>query len=156
MAMQQLFHFLETGAFLDRNQLFLGRHDIPNQRVHTAFKTDVAASDDTDQVVAVHHRKTGDAVRHGDIYQFANRCLGRNCNRILHHATLELLDLADGCRLLLNGHVLVHDADTAFLSHGDGQFCLGNGIHGGRQKRNVEGDTLGQLGLQANLVGQHF
>src|SRR5690606_1823637 len=69
---------------------------------------------------------------------------------------LEALDLAHLGSLLLDGHVLVDDANAAFLSHGDGQTRLGDRVHGSGQQRNVQFDAAGQAGLQADILGQYL
>ena len=45
--------------------------------------------------------------------------------------------------LRLDGHVLVDDADAAFLRHGDGEARLGDGVHGGGHQRQVQADACG-------------
>ena len=156
MTVQQLLDVVQASPFFHRDQLILGRHDVLHRSVHPAFKPDVTASDNAQQVTAIDHRQAGNIVRHGDIHQLADGGIRRHGNRVFYHTAFELLDLPNRCCLLLNGHVLVHDANSAFLGHGNGQVCFGNGIHRGRYKRNVQSDTFGQPGLQAHLVGKNF
>ena len=68
----------------------------------------------------------------------------------------NFFDLADRRGLLLNRHALVHNADATFLGHGDGQISFGHGIHSRRYQRNIQGDTFGQLGFQADLVRKNL
>ena len=52
-------------------------------------------------------------------------------------AFLLVLGIAVMVRLLLEGHILVHNTDTALLGHGDGQGGLGDRVHGRREKGDV-------------------
>ena len=54
------------------------------------------------------------------------------------------------------GHALVNDADAAFLGDGDGEARLGDGVHGGRQQRQIEADAAGELGGEVDLARQNF
>ena len=67
-----------------------------------------------------------------------------------------MLDLADFRGLLLDAHVLVDDADAAFLGHGDGQAGFGHGIHRGGYQRDVQFDAAGQASFQTHVLGQDF
>ena len=58
----------------------------------------------------------------------------------------EFLDAADLGGLLGGFQVLVDDAEAAKLGHGDGHGGLGDGVHGGRDDRDVERDGAGQPG----------
>ena len=69
---------------------------------------------------------------------------GRTRQRVDHHAGLELLDLLDLARLLLDAEILVQDADPAMLRHGDRHRRLGHRVHGGRDQRDAELDLAGQ------------
>ena len=42
-SMQKLFYLVQIGAFLDGNELVLGRHDVPHRSIHAAFETDITA-----------------------------------------------------------------------------------------------------------------
>src|SRR5690606_30306480 len=130
MAVQQLFHVFKAGALFDSHQLVFRRHDIPHRGIHAALKADITAGNDTYQVVAIHHRQAGDAVGHGDINQFPHGGVRVNGNRVFHHTAFVFLDLAYRSSLLFNRHVLVHDANAAFLRHGDRQLSFGYRVHG--------------------------
>jgi hypothetical protein len=82
------------------------------------------------------------------------RLLGMDGDRIDHHAAFELLDLADLVGLRLGIEVLVDDADTACLGHGDRHGRLGDRIHGRRHQRNTELDGAREAGAGIGLVGQ--
>src|SRR5690554_8113742 len=116
---QQLAHFTGGGTFLDGHQAFLGGHDVAYAGVQTGFEADVPGGDYAYQVTVIEHRYTGDVVLVGQLEQLGHGGVGVNGDRILDHTGLELLDLAHLVGLLLDGHVLVDDADAAFLGHGN-------------------------------------
>ena len=70
-------------------------------------------------------------------------------------AVLAALDHVHLLGLLADGHILVDDADAALTGDGDGHAVLGDGIHGGADKRDIQPDLLGQLGVQVDVGGQH-
>ena len=80
---------------------------------------------------------------------------GRNGDRILDHAALEALDLGYLRGLRLGGHVLVNDADAAFLRQSNRQARFGHGIHRGRHQRDIQGNFAGQPGGEADVAGQN-
>ena len=70
------------------------------------------------------------------------------------YATDELRGMELG-RLVLDRQVAVHHADPTGAGHGDGQRPFGDGVHGRRQDRHVEGDAGYQRAGRRHLVGQH-
>ncbi len=143
MAVQQLLHLRQFGAFLDGHQFVPRRHDGGDQLLRIGFKAYIATGDDTHQVLAIEHRHAGDAVRAGQFDQFGDGGALLDGDGVLDHPALEFLDLAHLLRLLGDGHALVDDADAALLGHGDGQAELGNGIHGGGHQREYSGRCRG-------------
>jgi hypothetical protein len=81
--------------------------------------------------------------------------VGRNGDRIAHHAGFVPLDLEHLGGLQRRRQVLVDDADAAFLRQRDGEAGLGHRVHGGRDERQVQSDLAGQLGREAGLAGQN-
>ena len=71
-----------------------------------------------------------------------------------HHAAFEFLDLPNLVGLRLGFEVLVDDADTSGLRHGDRHTSLGNGIHRRRHERDVELDGPGEARPRIGLAGQ--
>ena len=69
---------------------------------------------------------------------------------------LELLDAVDLARLIVDGHVLVDDADAAFLRHRDCEASLGHGVHCSGDQWQVDANLAGQLGRQGDIARQHF
>ncbi|MNG22263.1 hypothetical protein D3C85_1625980 [compost metagenome] len=58
--------------------------------------------------------------------------------------------------MLLDGHVLVDDADTTFLSHGDCQTGFSDGVHGSGNQWNIQLDATGKAGLETDFVRKHL
>ena len=73
--------------------------------------------------------------------------LGRKHNGVGDETVLVSLDLADHLGLILRSAVVVDNTQTSQQSHVDGHVVLGNGIHGGREKGGLEGETPGDLGI---------
>src|SRR6185503_14373642 len=89
-----------------------------------------------------------------DLHHLAHAHRGRDGDGLLHDAAFEALDLGNLRGLLGWGHVLVDDADAAFLRERDGEPCLGHRIHGGRQQGDVKLDRAGEAGGEADFAGE--
>jgi len=144
---QQLAGFVLVGAFLDRDQTLFRRHHITDGSFQTVFKAHVTGRHDADQVAIVQYRNAGDVVLAGQFKQFTYRGISLDGDRLFNHACFETLDLANFMSLLLDGHVLVDDADTAFLSHGNCQTGFSYGVHCGGNQRNIQFNATGQTSL---------
>ncbi|MNF57888.1 hypothetical protein D3C84_394290 [compost metagenome] len=153
---QQLAHHLGVFAFLDRDQTFFGRHHFAHLGAHVGLETHVTRGDDADQITVVQHRHAGDVVLPGQVEQIAHRGIGLDGDRVLDHAGLVTLDLAHLGSLLLDGHILVDDANAAFLSHGNRQTGLGDGVHGSGEQRNIQLDTTSQASLETDILRQNI
>ncbi len=153
---QQLAHFVLVGAFTHGDQTLFGRHHFADRDIKTVFEAYVAGRHDADQVAIVQHGYAGNVVHAGQFEQITNSGIGFNRDRVLDDTGLELLDLAHFGSLLLDGHVLVDDTDTAFLGHGNCQTGLGDCIHCSRDQRNIQLDATGQTGFQTDFVGKYL
>ncbi|MCY1357081.1 hypothetical protein D9M69_435580 [compost metagenome] len=149
-------HFFQRGAFTGCDQLVLGSHDRGNGVADVRTEAQVAAGHDADQLALFHHREAGEAVFTGDLQQFNDLGGGGDGHRVTDDGGLVALDLAHLGGLLLDGHVLVDDADAAFLGHGDGQAGFGHRIHRGGHQRDVQFDAAGQAGLEADILRQNL
>jgi hypothetical protein len=79
----------------------------------------------------------------------------REGDRVHDHAALGALDAIHFRGLLLDAEVLVNDAETAVLRHGNGEAALGDGVHRGAEDGHVQPNRSGQLGTDVDLTGQH-
>jgi hypothetical protein len=80
---------------------------------------------------------------------------GLDRNGVADDAALVAFDRHDLAGLALGAHVLVDDPDAAFQGHRDRQARLRDRVHRGRDKRDLERDPAGQLGLEIDLVREH-
>ena len=113
--MQQLGYLAERGVLASRHEISLRRHDVRDRHIHAGLETNVAAGDDADEIVAAHHGNAGDAVLAGEFHQVAHGGLRVDHDGVADDAAFELFDGPDFARLGLQRHVLVDDADAAFL-----------------------------------------
>lgn len=76
---------------------------------------------------------------------------GRDDNGVQNETVLVSLNLADHLSLILRGAVVVDNTQTTEKSHVDSHVVLGDSVHGGGQKRGLQGDTLGNRGIQRDI-----
>ncbi len=150
-------HLFTRGPFTHGHQtIFLG-HDLFDCLGEVDHETHVAASDDTDQHVTLgHNRVAGEAILVAQLLDLGNGHVRAYGDGVSDHAALVLLDLAHFCSLLLDGHVLVDKADTAFLSQCDSQTGFGHCVHGSGNHGDIQADRGGQLGTQIGSIGKNI
>jgi hypothetical protein len=157
VAMQELEHLLARRVLAHGHQLLARRHHPRHRQVELLLEADVAVRDDADHLVAVRgHGQSGDALRPGQREDLADRCIRPDRDGILDDAALVLLDAPDLARLVGGGHVLVHDADAAFLRDRDREAGLGDRVHGGGDEGQVQPYPAGEAGRQVDLARQHL
>ena len=159
---RQLFHAV-LGQQLERLVLghtLLGhherhrRHDVLNQAVHVRLEAHVTVGADAKQLaLLVHHGQAGDVVLAAHLVHLGDGHVGGGNNRVGNHAGFAALDALHLVHLVLHGEVAVEHADAAVAGHGDGHAGLGDGVHGGRENRDVEFDAAGQARLGVNSGG---
>jgi hypothetical protein len=126
----------------------LGDARCPGDELH------VAARDDAHGLAAgIHHGEPADALllhqRHGVL----DRVRRTQRDRIGDDAVLAALDLGDFARLRRDGHVLVDEADAAFLGQRACHRTFGDRVHRRRDQRDVEADRARELGGRVGAVG---
>src|SRR5690606_1778510 len=144
----------QAGAFLDGDQLVLGRHDRRNGITGIGRETQVTTGDDADQFLAGDNRETGKAQIVSLAQQLADLGFGGNSNGVMNNGRFMTLDLAHFGGLLFDAHVLVNDADAALLRHGNGQASFGDGIHGCGNQGDIQLDPTGQAGFETDILRQ--
>ena len=147
-------HLVLARAFTHRDEAFLGRHHAADGRIKTGLEAQIAAGDDADELAVVHHRHAGDALRTGQRQHLGNGHGRGDRDRFEDDAALVLLHCHDLGGLARGSHVLVDDAQAAFLRQRDGEAGFGDGIHRCTEQRNVEADALRQLGGGVDLTRQ--
>ena len=98
-------HGLVAGRTLaHRHQTIARRHDVANRLVEIGLEPEVAVGDDAHHAPRlVDHRQSADLVLTRETQHVADRHIGTDRDRILHHAALEALHLRDFGRLELGG-----------------------------------------------------
>ena len=153
MPVHQFLGRLELGAFRNGHQPVGWCHDVGDRLVEIDFEAQVAVGDDPDDLPAGNDRQPRDPMllRQGE--DLAHRHRRRDRDRILDHPAFEALHLRDFGGLPGRRHVLVDDAQPAFLRDGDGKAGFGHRVHRRRQERHVEGDRAGQAGRERDVAG---
>ena len=140
-----------------RDQAVAGSHHLPDAARHVALETQVAVGDDADELpVGIHDRNASDLVFLHQIQGVADGVLLGDGHRVVDHAVLGTLHLADLRGLLGDGHVLMDHSDTSFAGQSDGQRRLGDSVHSGGHDGDVERDISRETGLNIDLSRQHF
>ena len=83
-------------------------------------------------------------------------CIRADGDGVDDHAAFAAFHAVDFFGLPLDGHVAMDDSDAALLRQRDGQVRFGDGIHGGGNDRNVQGDLAREAGARVDFGGQHF
>jgi len=78
---QQRHDFLAAGALAHRHQPLPGRHDGADWGIHVVFETQVAAGDDADQMLVIHHRHARNMMRASQRQHLANGSRRRGYDR---------------------------------------------------------------------------
>ena len=148
---------LLVGRAHRRGDQILARHNLVDRAGIVGFKTEIAVGQNTDQLARlIGNRHAGDAVARHQLFRVGNKVVRAEVERIGNNAVLRALHAVNLLRLLLDGHVLVDDAQTALARHGDGRLRLRHRIHGRRQERDIQLDLIGQIRFQLYFLGQHL
>ena len=107
-----------------RDEPLARRHHRRDGCVVARLEAQVAMRDDADGLAVAHDRHAGDVLRARQLQHFADGRLGAHRDRVVDDAALETLDAGDLAGLLVDRHVLVDDADAAFLGDRDGEPVL--------------------------------
>jgi hypothetical protein len=132
----------------------LGGHDRRDLLVEVPLEAQVAVGEDADQLPLLRHRDAADAVLPHEGHGGGELGLRLDGDGVAHHRRLVLLDLVDLGRLLLDGEVLVDEAESPAGRHGDGHARLGDRVHGRRDDGDVDGDVAGEPRRGLDRLGQ--
>ena len=154
---EQAEHFALRGVLTHRHEPLLRRHHVHHLGIETVFEAEVAGGHNADHFTsAVHYRHTGDALGAGEFDDGTDRLVGRYRDGIRDDAGFVLLHAQHFTGLRIGGHVFVNDADATFLRQRDGEAGFSDGVHGGRDERDVQTDAAGELGRQVDVAWQYF
>ena len=84
------------------------------------------------------------------------RRVGRDRDRVDHHAAFVALDRAHRRHLFLDRQIAVEHADTAQLRHHDRHVGLGHRVHRGGQDGDVERNLARHLRPRVGHARQHL
>ena len=138
------------------DQPLLGHHLLDRPR-EVVLEAEVTVGHDTDQgLVGRDDGNAADAVLLHQAQRVAHGIVLENGDRIIDHAVLGTFHTTHLGSLLLDGHVLMNHADTAFPSQRNGQRGFGDGIHGGGYDRYVQLDIARKPSGNVHLARQHL
>ena len=157
MLVEQAEHFALRGIFTHRHEPLLRRHHVHHLGIETVFEAEVAGGNNADHFAgAIHHRHAGDALGPSEFDDSTDRLVGRHGDGVRDDARLVLLHAQHFAGLRFGGHVLVHHANAAFLCQRNGKTSFSDGVHGGRDERDVQPNTAGELSRQVDVAWQYF
>ena len=157
---------MQAGGVGSGDQLVQRGHEFGDLEVHRHAGQAVVAGGNDAQQLAVGRAVIGDG--HGgvagaglEVQHIAEGSLRRQVGVRGDKALLVGLDAADHIGLLLNGLRAVDEGNAALLGQRNGQLLAGNGLHDGRDHRDVHFKraillalaVLDQRGLQADSRG---
>ena len=132
------------------------RHHVVHLLVQVALKAQVAVGDDAHQVVVfVYHGYAADMVFCHHVESVLDGGAAAYGHGVVYHSVLCTLHDCHLAGLLLDGHVLVDDADAALTSYGYGHLRLGDGVHGRGHEWHVKLDVAREPCFQLHCLGQH-
>jgi hypothetical protein len=136
------------------------RHQFGDFLARIGREPHVAVGENADQLArhalggAGDHRNAGKSVIVHQRQRVRQHRVGTDGQRIDHHAGFELLHLPHLGGLAIDIEVAMDDADAAGLRHRDRHARFGNGIHRGRDDRDIERNGAGDVGADVGLGGQ--
>ena len=117
-------------AFWNGDQIVFG-HQGADFLVEVFLKPEVPVGQNSHQFFLLRNGDAGDAVFSHDAQSFTDLLVGTHGDRVGDHGTHRTFDLVDHFALSFRWKTAMDDADSTFLSQGNGQICLGNRVHGG-------------------------
>ena len=134
----------------------LACHHLVNLAALVGLEAQVAVGHDAHQlVVSTHYGDAADVILSHQIQRIAYGLAAHDGDWVIDHTVLGTLYDSHLASLLLDAHVLVDNADTAFTGYGDGHRRLSDGVHSCGDKRNLKFYVARELGTQRNLAGQY-
>ncbi len=131
-------------------------HQLAHRLQRIVGEADIAVGENAKQPVGAvfDHRYAGKLVLAHQRQRIGKVGVGADRHRIDDHPEFVLLHPTHFRRLVLGRHVLVDDAETPGLGHGDGERALGHGVHCRRNQRQGKSDTRRQPGPGVDLGRQ--
>ena len=156
MLVHQRLGFIAARALAHGDQLFARGHDIFDRLIEIGLKAQIAIGDDAhDTTVSADDGQPGYFVLAGNVQHVTHGHHRGNGVGVFDNAAFKAFDFGDFGRLRGGRHVLVNNADAAFLRNRNRQVRLGYRIHGSRYDGNIQVDSARQARFEANLARQH-
>ena len=139
----------------------LAGHEVGHRLARIVGEAHVAIGENAEELrrlsvrPALDHGNAGDRSATHEGERVGERCVRKDGDRIDHHAAFEALDLAHLFRLIRGLEVTVDDADPARFRHGDRQSRLGDGVHRGRDDRQIEANRPSELRSDIRCARHH-
>src|SRR6266545_421821 len=131
------------------------RHHLLDALLEVLLEAQVAVREDADEPAPLDHRDAADPVLAHEAHRAVDRGVRLDRHRVGHDGGLELLDLHDLRRLLLDRQILVDEPEPAGGRHGDRHARLGHRVHRGGHDRDVDLDVAGEPGRRLDRLRQH-
>ena len=155
--MHEALGFFERSAFVDRDEAFARRHHFAHRNAHAGFKAQVAVRDHAEhRAVFSDDGQARNAVFASKRNHVAHEHFRADRDRFGNNARLVALHLGDFRGLLVGRHVLVNEADAAFLRKRDGETRFRHRVHAGGNHRDVDAQVARELRLQLRVAGEDF
>jgi hypothetical protein len=153
---QEAEHVILVRAFAHGYKPLLRRHDGRYRRVALRLEPQIAVRHDADQVLPLDDGHSGNILGAREGNHVTNGGIGRHRDRVVDDSALEFLDLLYLASLVFRRHVLVNDADAAFLRERDGEARLRNGVHCSRDDGDIQAQGTRKLRLQLHFARQNL
>ena len=155
MFLQNRLRLLEGSTNWNGHQRLLGHH-FGYRNFEARFKSQVAVSNNTDEVtILIHHRNTADVKSLHHQQRFAHWFTRQNRYRVDDHSRFRSLNLVNFFSLAFDAQIFVNDSDAALLGERDGQRRFSHGVHRRRAKRNLKTYVAREASRRVGLVWQN-
>jgi hypothetical protein len=139
---EQHLRLVEGDADLGGDEIL--RHHLLDALLEVPLEAQVAVRDDADELAPLHHGDAADAVLAHEPERPVDGRVRLDGDGVGHHRRLVLLHLHHLGGLLLDGEVLVDEADAAGRRDGDGHARLGDRVHRRGDDGDVQREVAGQ------------
>ena len=119
---------------------------------------DVAGEQADEFAVVANDGKGAEGVALGfdQLDHIAHGLVGWDRDRLLDESVDVIFDTADLLELLFLRHVVVDQPQAAIERHAGGHLRLGDGVHIGRDNREVQAQSTRQLGVERGVSGENL
>ena len=130
--------FIKSSSNQTSDKIIL-RHDIRDTLRHVFLKFKIAVRNDTDQMLfRIDNRHTGNPEFAHQGFRIRKGMLRSKRKRIVDNAVLGTFYKINLLRLLVDGHVFMNNANTAFSCNRNGHTVFRNCIHGSAHDGNIQ------------------